>query len=231
MSDPDSAVTGYEWSFGDGATAVTADAETTHAYAAAGTYTARVSAVDYRGGSGAATPLEVTIEEGGPTPTPTATPTTTATATATATPTPTPTVTVTPTATATPAATATASPSPVSTATPTPTPLARPAFSLPSSGTKSSAVVRVTCGAACTVSASATGDAKTAKRLGVKTLGTRTVALSRSGTAAVALKLSAKARSALRRRHLKTVTVTLKVSVRYGNGTPFVTARRVKIRV
>lgn len=50
-SDPDGQVVRYEWSFGDGATATTTSATTTHVYAAAGDYTASVTVTDNEGAS------------------------------------------------------------------------------------------------------------------------------------------------------------------------------------
>jgi hypothetical protein len=49
-SDPDGSIVSYEWDFGDGATASTVVA--THAYAAAGTYTARLTVTDDKGATG-----------------------------------------------------------------------------------------------------------------------------------------------------------------------------------
>ncbi|MQA73145.1 MAG: beta-propeller fold lactonase family protein [Solirubrobacterales bacterium] len=48
-SDPDGAVTGYAWSFGDGHTLGGADPAPTHAYAAPGTYTATLRVTDDEG--------------------------------------------------------------------------------------------------------------------------------------------------------------------------------------
>lgn len=45
-ADPDGAVTSYRWDFGDGTTATTATASTTHTYAKSGNYNAQVSAID-----------------------------------------------------------------------------------------------------------------------------------------------------------------------------------------
>jgi PKD repeat protein len=59
-SDSDGSVVSYEWAFGDGATATTADPS--HHYAAAGTYTATLTVTDDRGATSVAT-AEVTVTE------------------------------------------------------------------------------------------------------------------------------------------------------------------------
>jgi hypothetical protein len=119
---------------------------------------------------------------------------------------------------------------PVPTATPTPTPAPAPAvtFKLPTSGTKGSAVLTVTCLAQCTATATLTADKKTAKKLKLTTLGT--AAKAGKGSLKFTVKLSTKARKALKRRHLKSVTVTLKVSVRL-NGKTTTSSKRVKIKL
>jgi PKD repeat protein len=52
-SDPDGSVAGYEWTFGDGGTAVGATAS--HSYAAAGSYTVGLTVTDNAGATGTAT--------------------------------------------------------------------------------------------------------------------------------------------------------------------------------
>lgn len=54
-SDTDGAVASYRWDFGDGETQVTATADTTHAYAAPGEYTATLTVTDNEGCSTAQT--------------------------------------------------------------------------------------------------------------------------------------------------------------------------------
>ncbi len=214
MTDLDSAITGYEWSFGDGATATTNGPTVEHLYPTAGTYTAGVAADDFRGGKGAAPPITLTVSEGAPvrTPTPTPTPTATPTPTPGATPVPTP------------------IPTPVATVTPTPKPLpAKPALLLPSRGSKGSAVFDVRCAAACDTTATATVDARTKRKLGLSTLATSKVQIKRASTTRIKITLSAKAKRALRRHKLKSVTVTLKVSARYADGTTGSASRRVRI--
>ncbi len=132
----------------------------------------------------------------------------------------------TPTPTATPAPSAT----PVPTPTPTPTPPAvKPVtFKLPTSGSKGSAVLSVTCTAECTATATLTADKATAKKLKLKTLGV--AAKAGRGTLKFTVKLSSKARKALKKRHLKSVTVTLKVSVRLGGKTT-TSSKHIKIKV
>lgn len=48
-SDPDGSVAKYRWDFGDGSTATTGTPQTTHTYAAPGTYTARLTVTDDAG--------------------------------------------------------------------------------------------------------------------------------------------------------------------------------------
>ncbi|WP_156027995.1 M36 family metallopeptidase [Candidatus Solirubrobacter pratensis] len=142
------------------------------------------------------------------------------------TPTPTPTPTPAPSPGPTPAPTATPSPPPAGG-----TPLvAKPAFALPSSGKKGAAVFTVTCEAACKVDASLTADSRTGRRLGFRTLGSRSASLA-AGRRSVTVTLSAKARRALRRHKLRSVTVTLSVSAHYGSGKAVKTSRRVKIKL
>ncbi|HET8785695.1 MAG TPA: PKD domain-containing protein [Candidatus Limnocylindrales bacterium] len=101
-SKPDTGVctiSGYNWDFGDGESAVGSSIPVTHTYASAGTYTVTLE-VTNQGGSLTAI-RTVTVPPPVPTPTPTSTPTPTATATA---PTATPTATPTPTPCAAPTA-------------------------------------------------------------------------------------------------------------------------------
>jgi PKD repeat protein len=53
--DSDGSIAGYAWVFGDGATASGAAASVAHSYAAAGTYTAKVTVTDNRGATASAT--------------------------------------------------------------------------------------------------------------------------------------------------------------------------------
>jgi hypothetical protein len=119
------------------------------------------------------------------------------------------------------------SPTPV--ATPVATPLAAPVFTLPSRGKKGSAVFSVRCAAACTGAAALTVDAKTKRKLGLSTLGTKSVSLKVAGTSKFTIALSSKAKRAMKRRKLKSVTVTLKVSAAYAGGKPVSKTARVKI--
>lgn len=57
-TDPDGTITGYAWSFGDGASATTASA--THTYTNAGTYTIQLTVTDNRGGTATGT-VDVTV--------------------------------------------------------------------------------------------------------------------------------------------------------------------------
>ncbi len=59
--DPDGAVASYQWTFGDGSSQVTNTPSVTHVYAAGGTYTAAVVAVDNQGLSGAAASISVSV--------------------------------------------------------------------------------------------------------------------------------------------------------------------------
>jgi len=62
VTDPDDdAIDHYEWDFGDGETAETTGGNTTHVYAASGTFTVEVVAVDARGARSAAVTVDVTV--------------------------------------------------------------------------------------------------------------------------------------------------------------------------
>ena len=137
-------------------------------------------------------------------------------------PVPTPLPTPTPAPSATPVPTATPTP------TPTPTPVSGVTFKLPTSGRKGAAALTVTCPAQCTARATLTVNKATAKKLKLTTLGK--AAKAGKGSLRFTVKLSSKARKALKRRHLKSVTVTLKVSVRLGGKTT-TSSKRVKIKV
>jgi extracellular elastinolytic metalloproteinase len=69
FTDPDSAISGYAWDFdGNGSTDATTSTPTTnHVYPTAGSFTAKVSVGDYRGGAGTATaPVNVKpVDDGG----------------------------------------------------------------------------------------------------------------------------------------------------------------------
>jgi hypothetical protein len=130
------------------------------------------------------------------------------------TPTPIPTVSPTPTPTPTPA--------------PAPAPVAKVTFKLPSKGSRGAVSVALTCPAQCTATATLTADKKTAKKLKLTTLGK--AAKAGKGSLKFTVKLSAKARKALKKRHLKSVTVTLKVSVRSGGKTT-ASSRKVKLKI
>jgi Zn-dependent metalloprotease len=130
-----------------------------------------------------------------------------------------------PTATPTPRPSVT----PVPTATPAPQPQVKPVtFKLPSSGSKGSVALTVTCVAQCTATATLTADKATAKKLKLTTLGK--AAKMGKGSLKFTVKLSSKARKALKRRHMKSVTVTLKVSVRLAGKTT-TSSKRVKIKL
>jgi hypothetical protein len=120
---------------------------------------------------------------------------------------------------------------PVPTATPAPPPpsVPRPSFTLPSSGKKGSAAFTVKCAAECSASATLTVDAKTRRKLGLATLGTLKASL--TGSHKLTIKLSSKAKAALKKHHLKSVTVTLKVTARYSGAAAVSSSKRVKIRV
>jgi hypothetical protein len=60
-SDPDGTVASYQWTFGDGTSLTSSSPTATHLYAAAGTYTASVVAVDNLGLSGAAASVSVSV--------------------------------------------------------------------------------------------------------------------------------------------------------------------------
>ena len=60
-TDPDGAVTSYQWTFGDGSNLVTSTPSTVHSYVSSGTYTASVVAVDNLGLSGAAAATNVSV--------------------------------------------------------------------------------------------------------------------------------------------------------------------------
>ena len=140
-------------------------------------------------------------------------------------------------ATPSPTPAATVSPTPVPTVVPTPTPtpapvvLAKPSFTLPSSGRKGAAAFTVKCAAACSTTAALSVDTKTKRKLGLATLGTTSSALLRAGSQKITIKLSAKAKKALKKHHLKSVTVTLKVTAHYKGTATVTSSRRVKIRV
>ena len=144
------------------------------------------------------------------------------------TPTPTPTPTSTPTPTPAPTATAVPSFSPTPTPTPTPAPVGKVTFKLPTKGFKGSAALRVSCPATCTARVTLTADKATAKKLKLRTLGTG--AKAGKGGLSFTVKLSSKARKALKKRHLKSVTVTLKLSVTM-DGATTTSTKRVKIRL
>ncbi len=139
---------------------------------------------------------------------------------------PAPTPIVSPTPTPTPSATV--SPTPVPSATPTPAPVAKITFKLPSSGSKGAAAVAFICPAQCTGTATLTADKATAKKLKLTTLGK--AAKAGKGSLKFTVKLSSEARKALKKRHLKSVTVTLKLAVRM-NGKTTTSSKRVKIKV
>jgi PKD repeat protein/Flp pilus assembly protein TadG len=104
-SKPDTGVctiSGYNWDFGDGESAVGSSIPVTHTYASPGTYTVTLE-VTNQGGSLTAI-RTVTVPPAVPTPTPTSTPAPTPTSTAAPTPTPTATPTPTPTPCAAPTA-------------------------------------------------------------------------------------------------------------------------------
>jgi extracellular elastinolytic metalloproteinase len=162
-------------------------------------------------------------------PEPTPTPTPTPTATPSPTPTATPTVTPSPTASPVPTVFPTVVPTPFPTPTPTPTatPVPKPKLVLGASG-KRAVKFKVTCAAACSVKASVTVDAKTAKRLGLGRA--RTVAsLKRTlaaGSRTLTVKLTEKARRGLARAKLKSFKGTLKVQAGDAKGQRKVTIRR-----
>ena len=122
-------------------------------------------------------------------------------------------------------------PTPVPTVVPTPVVRAKPSFTLPSSASKGAAAFTVKCAAACSTTATLTVDAKTKRKLGLATLGSASSALLRAGSQKITIKLSAKAKKALKRHHLKSVTVTLKVSSHYSGASAVSATRRVKLKL
>ena len=100
-------------------------------------------------------------------------------------------------------------------------------FRLPTSGTKGAATVSVSCPATCTARVTLTANKATAKKLKLRTLGTR----AKAGKGGLSFTVSSsKARKALKKRHLKSVTVTLKLSVTM-DGATTTSTKRVKIRL
>ncbi len=59
--DPDGSIVSYAWDFGDGATATTAAATTSHAYTSGGTFQARLTVTDNSGRTAASPPATITV--------------------------------------------------------------------------------------------------------------------------------------------------------------------------
>jgi hypothetical protein len=175
FTDPDSKITGYRWDFdGNGTVEKTTTAPTaSFAYPRGGDFTARVSATDFRGGSGSATKaIHVTT-------------------------------------------------API---------VNRP----PKRGSHGRYRFRVSCELQCTATAKLTLSKKLAKQLGLKKK--RTVGSLRRTLAAgtvnkqLTIKLTRKAKRALKRHHRKSVKATVSVTVRYADGRRDTAKRKVTIR-
>jgi PKD repeat protein len=117
-SDSDGSITGFDWSFGDGATGT--GATTSNTYTTANSFVITLTVTDNNGATNSTTvTVTTTLPTATPIVTPTDTPTNTPTATLTATPTTTPTATLTSTASATASPTRTPTNMPTMTLTPT----------------------------------------------------------------------------------------------------------------
>jgi glucose/arabinose dehydrogenase/PKD repeat protein len=64
VNDPDDLVLTYHWDFGDGVTQETEEAQTSHTYAADGTYTLRLQVVDGHGAASTAVQERITVYSG-----------------------------------------------------------------------------------------------------------------------------------------------------------------------
>jgi Zn-dependent metalloprotease len=178
FTDPDSAITGYDWDFdGDGVVdRTTAGPSTDFTYMSAGTPTATVAVKDFRGGAGiGAVAMSVAARKA---------------------------------------------------------PKAKPSLLLPSTGTRGRVRFKVTCRDPCRLTATLTVDRATRRKRHllstiVGKLAPRTV----SGTRTLSVTLTRSARTALRRRHVRRVHVTLRAGATVAGGGPNATAtRRIRLQ-
>jgi extracellular elastinolytic metalloproteinase len=175
FTDPDSKITGYRWDFDSNGTIeqTTTTPTASFAYPRSGDFTARVSAIDFRGGSGAATQaIHVTS-------------------------------------------------APIA-ATP------------PKTGSKGRLRFRVSCELSCTTTAKLTITKKLAKQLGLKnkrTVGSLRRTLAAGTSTRLTIKLTKKAKRALKRHRRKSVKATVTVTVRYADGRRDAAKRKVTIKL
>jgi hypothetical protein len=105
---------------------------------------------------------------------------------------------------------------------------------LPKRGSKSKVGFRVRCDLACAVTAKLKVSKKVRRQLGLKTRGVGSLkkSLAANTSKKVTIKLSGKARRALKRRHLRKVKTTLTVTVRYppSDGRHITARRKVTIK-
>jgi uncharacterized protein (UPF0548 family) len=104
---------------------------------------------------------------------------------------------------------------------------------LPRTGKKGGAKFRVTCDASCTVTAKLKISKKLARQLGLKkarTVGSLKKSLAANASKRLTIKLSGKAKRALKRHHLKSLKATLTVTVRYSDGRHTAAHRSVTIK-
>jgi hypothetical protein len=171
--DPDSKITGYDWDFDGNGTVdrSTTTPTTSFAYAAAGTFTAKVAAKDFRGGAGTAT-TQIKVTRG-------------------------------------------------------------PRITLPSSGSNGAARFRVTCEVRCTATAKLLLSKRLARALGLKsrTVGSVRRTLAQAGSRRLTIKLSSKAKRALRRHHRDRVRATLTLTVRNVDGRSRTAHRTITIKL
>ncbi len=172
FSDPDSLITGYDWDFnGDGTVDQSTTGPTTsHAYSSGGRFTAKVSAKDFRGGSGTASKSVHVVKA--------------------------------------------------------------PKASLPKSGSHSHARFRVICDARCTASATLRVSTRLRRALGLKsrTVGSLKRTLHAAGSKRLTIKLTSKAKRALRNHGRSRVKVTLTLVIRYADGRHKTARRTITIR-
>jgi hypothetical protein len=173
FTDPDSKITGYRWDFDGNGTVeqTTTMPTTTFAYPRGGDFTARVAAVDFRGGTGTASrAMHVTT-------------------------------------------------APV---------VNKP----PRTGSNGRLRFRVSCDLRCTAAAKLTLSTKLAKQLGLKnkrTVGSLRRTLAAGSSKRLTIKLTRKAKRALKRHDRKRVTATVTVTVRYADGRADTAKRKVRI--
>ncbi len=213
FSDPDSAITGYDWDFdGNGTVDRSTDGATTEfSYGAAGSFTARVAAKDFRGGSGTATRAITVSAPPPPPPGPPGPPGTPGT-----TPPPPP------------------PPPPPGPPGTTPRPAALPTVLLSRRGTRR-VTFDVTCRRRCDVVGKLTVSLSLAKRLGLSR-GTYTLRkverrVTSTNKQRFTLRLTAKQVSAARRLGLRRIEATLTVRATYLTGRRSGDRRPVNIRL